>query len=208
MSARGHDLRAPSLAGMGEHAAPPQHRQPVSLGQWRDQLVSQIELEDLREVVLLGHSQGGLVVRSVAPHISDRLCCVGYLDAPVPAPGQRGVDLMGAPPDQLPPADTWLEPTPLDADEHHSRALVEWINPRLCATPLRPSLDPLGEDPVTVPEHVAFCAHTPAHYPSSLYRGELDRSGATYEVIDAPHDSPLTHPGEVADWLESIGTAT
>lgn len=206
---RGTDLRAPSLTGMGEHAPPPHERPLVRLAHWCSDVRRYAELEDLREIVLLGHSQGGLVVRAVAGELADRLRAVAYLDAPIPAIGQRGVDLMGSPASgDLPAGTTWLEPTPVQPDAHLDAATAAWINARLCATPLGPSLDPVTSDAPQVPVHIAFCEHTPAAYPSSFTRSRLDANGQHYETIDAPHDAPITNPTAVADWVVTMTGAT
>jgi len=46
-----------------------------------------------------------------------------------------------------------------------------------------------------------FFARTPAYYPCAHTRARLDDEGAAYDVIDAGHDAPLTHPDLVAQLL-------
>ena len=60
---------------------------------WVDEIVDLIEVEDLTDVVLVGHSQGGVVVREVALRVPERMRHLVYLDAAVPDPGERAVDL-------------------------------------------------------------------------------------------------------------------
>ena len=201
LRAAGHRVAAPSLWGMGELTPPPEDRGHVGLDRWRAQVADLARLEDLHDVVLVGHSQGGLVARAAAGDLGGRLAAVAYLDAPIARRGQRGVDLLGDPPEVLPPADGWLEPRPLGVDDHHGPDLVAWVNDRLGPTPVGPSLDPVDSPEPEVPTHVAFCAHTAAGFPSTATRAEMDRRGLPYRLFDAPHDAPLTHPGPVADWL-------
>jgi pimeloyl-ACP methyl ester carboxylesterase len=206
LRASGHDVHTPSLTGMGDrsHLAD----RPVTLDTWVRDLTAVVETYDLRAVHLVGHSQGGLVVRQAAAGLGDRVASVGYLDAPVADTGERGVDLNpgGAPDDDaLPPADLLIPPTPLAAGGDIDDALAAWVTDRLCATPFGPSLDPVTAPPPDVPTRVAFCRDTPAGYPCWVTRGRMDDRGEPYTVIDAGHDAPLSRPGEVTDWLLADG---
>src|SRR5690606_20192670 len=54
-----------------------------------------LSCEDLRDVVLMGHSYGGMVATGVADRARDRVARLIYLDAFVPRDGQALVDLAG-----------------------------------------------------------------------------------------------------------------
>src|SRR5215216_473082 len=75
----GHDVYTPTLTGLGErvHLASPQ----VNLTTHITDVVNVIEFEDLSEVVLVGHSYGGVVITGVASKVSDRIKDLVYLDA-------------------------------------------------------------------------------------------------------------------------------
>lgn len=195
----GHDVHAPSLVGAGEHHQ--RLSEVTGLGVWSDQISRLILLEDLREVVLVGHSQGGLVTSSVAARIPDRIATVVHLDAAVPAPGERAVDLGGAP-DVLPERGAHVEarPVPLEAGEY-DRDTAAWVNARLCASPVGPALDPVPAVPDGVRQVFAFCAGTPAGYPAHATRLRLDALAMPYVVLDSGHDAPLSAPRAVADLL-------
>jgi pimeloyl-ACP methyl ester carboxylesterase len=79
----GHDAYPATLTGLGErvHLASDQ----VDLETHITDVVNLIEFEDLRDVVLLGHSYGGLVVTGAADKIPERISELVYLDtAPLP----------------------------------------------------------------------------------------------------------------------------
>src|SRR5687767_2325934 len=79
----GHDAYPVTLTGLGErlHLASPQ----VDLDTHITDVVNLIEFEDLRDVVLLGHSYAGLVVTGAADRIPERISELVYLDtAPLP----------------------------------------------------------------------------------------------------------------------------
>jgi pimeloyl-ACP methyl ester carboxylesterase len=86
----GHEVYAPSLTGMGErkHLAHP----GINLDTHIQDVVSLIEMEDLNDVLLLGHSYGGMVVTGVADRVTDRIRHLIYLDAFVPENGKCLLD--------------------------------------------------------------------------------------------------------------------
>src|SRR5215213_2536138 len=79
----GHEVYPVTLTGLGErvHLASPQ----VDLETHITDVVNLIEFEDLHDVVLLGHSYGGLVATGAADKILERISQLVYLDtAPLP----------------------------------------------------------------------------------------------------------------------------
>lgn len=87
---RGHDVHPVSLTGMGDrvHLARPD----VDLDTHLADVVNLLAYEDLREVVLVGHSYAGIVITGVADRTPERLAHLVYLDtAPLP-PGQALID--------------------------------------------------------------------------------------------------------------------
>jgi pimeloyl-ACP methyl ester carboxylesterase len=81
-----HNAYPATLTGLGErvHLASPE----VDLETHIADVVNLIEFEDLRDVVLLGHSYGGLVVTGAADSIPERISELVYLDtAPLPSGG-------------------------------------------------------------------------------------------------------------------------
>ena len=81
----GHEVYTPTLTGLGErsHLAV----MPINLDTHITDVVNTILWEDLSDVVLVGHSYGGMVVTGVADRISDRISALVYLDALVPEDG-------------------------------------------------------------------------------------------------------------------------
>jgi pimeloyl-ACP methyl ester carboxylesterase len=89
---KGHDVFAPSLTGLGErkHLARPD----VDLDVHIADVVSILEMEDLREVILVGHSYGGMVVTGAADRAPERIRRIVYLDAFVPENGKCALDYV------------------------------------------------------------------------------------------------------------------
>lgn len=91
LRARGHQVFTPTLTGMGERS----HLGPeVGLSAHVQDVVSLLEFEDLRDVVLCGASYAGMAVTGAADRVPDRIALVVYVDALVPRDGQSGLDLL------------------------------------------------------------------------------------------------------------------
>ena len=83
----------PSLTGLGErvHLAKPD----VGLNTHIQDVVNLILFEDLYNVILVGHSYGGMVITGVVDSVADRISSVIYLDAFVPAHGESLLSIAG-----------------------------------------------------------------------------------------------------------------
>jgi pimeloyl-ACP methyl ester carboxylesterase len=87
---QGHEVFTPTLTGIGERAhllAP-----TVDLRTHTLDVLNLIQWEELDDIVLCGHSYGGMVVTGVADKIPRRIRTLLYLDAFVPENGQSLVD--------------------------------------------------------------------------------------------------------------------
>ena len=85
LRADGHEVFTPTLTGLGErmHLQTPETGLSVHI----QDIINAIEYENLRNVVLCGHSYGGMVITGVANLIPERLSALVYLDAFVPEDG-------------------------------------------------------------------------------------------------------------------------
>jgi pimeloyl-ACP methyl ester carboxylesterase len=92
LRAAGHVVFAPTLTGLGErsHLAAP----AVDLSTHVQDVANLIQWEELGELVLVGHSYGGMVITGVAERRPERLAALIYLDALVPQDGQCALDLQ------------------------------------------------------------------------------------------------------------------
>ncbi|MFL5729861.1 MAG: alpha/beta hydrolase [Cytophagaceae bacterium] len=91
LTAKGCLVYRPSLSGQGErvHLA----SKEIGLKTHITDVVNTILYEDLHDVILVGHSYGGMVVTGVADSIPDRIRKIIYLDAFVPKDGESVKDL-------------------------------------------------------------------------------------------------------------------
>jgi pimeloyl-ACP methyl ester carboxylesterase len=98
LRAQGHRVFTPTLTGLGERS------HLVSFGVINcsthiQDIVNVIQWEQLKEVILCGHSYGGMVIGGVADAISERIASLVYLDAVIPEDGKSLID--GSEPQQI-----------------------------------------------------------------------------------------------------------
>jgi len=85
LEAKGWKVYRPTMSGLGEHFNTA--RTDIGLATHIDDIVNFILFEDLHDVILLGHSYGGMVITGVADRIPERISRLVYLDAFLPNDG-------------------------------------------------------------------------------------------------------------------------
>jgi pimeloyl-ACP methyl ester carboxylesterase len=90
----GHTVFTPTLTGLGERS----HllRAGIDLKTHIADVVNVMKWERLRDVVLCGHSYGGMVISSVAEEMAPAIRSIVFLDAFVPRNGESSQDLTSA----------------------------------------------------------------------------------------------------------------
>jgi pimeloyl-ACP methyl ester carboxylesterase len=91
LRAAGHEVYAATLTGLGERS----HLvdMPINLDTHIADVVNLIVCEGLSNVVLVGHSYGGMVITGVADRLADHISTLVYLDAVVPEDGDTLLSL-------------------------------------------------------------------------------------------------------------------
>jgi len=209
LRAAGHELWTPTYTGLGEraHLGSPE----LDLDTHIQDVVGVLDMEDLRDVVLIGHSYGGMVATGVADRAGQRIAQVIYLDAFVPKDGQSLFDLQPAEVrDRMRElartvGEGWrLPPNPMPPDTPETD--VAWAAGRRLPhaiktfeTPLR-----LGHAPPP-PRSYIYCRRSG---PGDVFRQFLVHaqhdSGWRYFEIDASHNPHITAPQALMTLLEKI----
>lgn len=207
---RGHEVFAPTLTGCGDRA----HlgRPHTGLAAHVQDVVAVLELDDLRDVVLVGHSAAGAVITGVAQRAGHRIAELVHLDSFVPAPGESVFSLLRPElrrffedmvdaagriaVDPGPAMDGWAV---LDPDDR------AWVGPRLRPHPVGGLADPLPLTPVPeLPRRYLHCTIKPTgdRFAGFAAAAEADPSWRM-DSIDAGHDVMVTAPQELARLLTS-----
>jgi pimeloyl-ACP methyl ester carboxylesterase len=208
MAAAGHRLVTPTCTGLGEreHLANPS----LDLETHIQDILNVIKYEDLRDIVLIGHSYGGMVATGVADRARDRIAQLIYLDAFVPRDGQSLLDLNESARARMmqlaKTGDGWrVPPNPTPPDT--SPTDVEWLSERRVDMPIKCFVTSLklrhGE--LTLPRSYIYALRTP---PADTFRPFAERakseSGWGYHEIDASHSPHVTAPETLMPVLRGI----
>jgi pimeloyl-ACP methyl ester carboxylesterase len=139
LAAEAHQVFTPTLTGLGERS----HllSRDVDLNTHIADVTNLMVWEDLRDVVLVGQSYGGVVARHVADRMPNRIRSLVYLDAFVPENGKALCDYL---PDggkgfrELAAAhgDGWKIPPPPASFFGVSAASADWVDRQCTMHPL------------------------------------------------------------------------
>ncbi len=210
MQAAGHRLLTPTYTGLGERA----HlaSRDVDLETHIQDVVNVIRYEDLRDIVLLGHSYGGMVATAVADRAGDLIHQVIYLDAFVPREGQCLLDFL---PDSerqrmrtgVASGDGWrIPPNPTPPDTPPGD--VEWLNARRVNMPIKcfETKLKLQHGETKLPRSYIYCSRKEAGKdPFAQFATRLkSEAGWRYFEMDASHSPNVTAPEELMAVLEQI----
>jgi len=92
LTADGYTVYRPTLTGLGEHSNLSSTN--IDLDTHIQDIVNVILWENLHDVVLVGHSYGGMVITGVADRVPDRIKHVIYVDALLPENGEYVNDII------------------------------------------------------------------------------------------------------------------
>ena len=202
----GHEVHTPTLTGLGDraHLARPE----VDLETHIQDVVAVLESEELRQVTLVGHSYGGMVISGVAARTSGRIGQLVYLDAFVPETGKSLLDYLGERATAMREAaathgEGWTLPSfPPERFGVTSQRDTEWLNKHLVAQPLRTFEQPLpaaGGDKLK--RTYIYCSK-PAMGTFDQFAERLrDDRKWTFHDVKTGHDAMVTAPGEIAKIL-------
>jgi pimeloyl-ACP methyl ester carboxylesterase len=208
INAAGHRLVTPTYTGVGErvHLANPS----IDLETHIQDILNVIKYEDLRDIVLVGHSYGGMVATGVADRARDLISQLIYLDAFVPDQGQSLIDLnepARARMQELTKAgDGWrVPPNPTPPDT--SAADLAWLTERRVDMPIKcfeTKLKLRGGE-LRLPRSYIYATRiTPADTFAPFARRAKSEPGWRFYEIDASHSPNVTAPEALTALLQKI----
>jgi len=209
----GHDVYTPTMTGLGErsHLLSPK----IDLDLHIRDIVAVLHYEDLRDVILVGHSYGGMVITGVADRAADRIGRLVYLDAANPENGQSLVDVAGPVIEAVRPdgvvvdgIELVLQPSP-EAGMLYGVTQPDdlaWMADRLTGHPwqcFEQKLE-LTNDAASqaIPRYHIVCTSTLATRDPDLI-AKARAEGHLWD-IDTGHDLMITEPEAVAELLVRV----
>lgn len=212
LRAAGHDVVTPSLTGLGERA----HlaTRGTDLDTHITDVAAALHYEDLRDVVLVGHSYGGMVITGVADRVPERIGKLVYLDAEVPREGDCELDLMpaeeraGYEEAARTRGDGWRVPPPFPHPLPPGLpAEVVWGVARMVPHPLATMTQPLhlehGE--TGLPRTYVLCTEGKGGEPEPPYLTRV-RADPSWQVVELAvnHAAHVTAPDTLSRALQDV----
>jgi pimeloyl-ACP methyl ester carboxylesterase len=212
LRARGHEVYAPTLTGFGERV----HLTAPDFETFVTDVANVVAFEDLHDVVLVGHSMGGVIVPCVAEAIPSRIAAAVWLTAAVCADGASLLQTI--------PQSPWIaEAVTIGADgtAHTDAAKIlaanihdgtpeqqAFVHDRHLAYPPHALTEPgrlsaflaLG-----IPTAYVFATDDRTIEPHVQREMAARLPGARMAEVHAGHDCMVTQPEATAAALEAVG---
>jgi pimeloyl-ACP methyl ester carboxylesterase len=205
LRAAGHEAYAPTLTGCGERA----HllTRDVGLETHVQDVVNVLEYEDLRDVILVGHSYGGTVVTVVADRARERVSHLVIVDGAQPLPGQSMLDSWGLDdPQAVQELDHYVQETgegwrvvPMPPREFGVTAEedIRWLEKMDTPHPYKTFQDPAQYDLTrvnSIPQTIIVCTgdQQPPAEPPAWTNGKRFRTVASHHAVNVIAPKELT----------------
>jgi pimeloyl-ACP methyl ester carboxylesterase len=212
LRAAGHRVFTPTCTGLGERA----HlmRRDITLDTFTDDIANVIEAEELSDVILVGHSFGGLPISGVAERMRARIRHLVYLDALLVEPGQCVFDMLT--PEvvakrraaaQESSGGLSLPPQPAQTFGVTHEADIAWLERRLTPHPLATYASPLNvSNPIgnDLPRTYIACTDPPYVFLDPVKAWVRRQEGWRVLTMATGHDAMITAPDELAQILGEI----
>lgn len=200
----GHTVFTPTMTGLGERA----HlaNADVDLDLNINDIIGVLRAEELEDVVLVGHSYGGMVITGVAERAGGHLRALVYLDAFLPENGDSLFSLV--PPELVEKqrveaketGDGWRTPIiPAEFFGSVEPADIEWVDRQCVEHPINTFEQPLRHsDPWRKFENLTY-VHATGFKPSPFWKfAEKTADDPAWHNVTIPcgHDTMVVMPEE------------
>lgn len=212
LQAHGHKVNPVTLTGLGEraHLLTPD----VGLSTHIEDVARHIEMEELKDVIAVGWSYGGMVLTGLLSRVADLIGTAVYLDAFLPEDGKSVYDYATAEQAAIKKAQIdgqIVRPLPDNAYQERwgvtDKAVIEAAAVRCTPQPLKSFTEPVHA-PMGLPAdikyiYVKLAGDQPTPFKNCYEQALTDPRFTTYKFED-PHPMMLTNPGDLAELLLGI----
>jgi pimeloyl-ACP methyl ester carboxylesterase len=209
LKTNGFEVFTPTLTGLGERA----HllNENINLDTHIQDITAVLEYEDLKDVILVGHSYGGMVITGVADKAKGRISQLVYLDAFLPENGKSLVDYAQIPPvkkDANGKIENWKIPPLAKAAQFGvtDKNDIEWVDAKLSAQPIQTFLQPvtLNEVPSNTIKKVYIKGSSPSkHFGEAAERAKI-KGYQYFELQKGGHDVMVSDPDALVKIFKSL----
>lgn len=210
MNTTGNIVYTPTLTELGERA--PLASRETDLETHIADVLGVLEMEDLKDIVLVGHSYSGIVITAVADRASQRIALLVYLDGVVPRDGQCLYSCVSPQAKaffEKQAGGNWCVPVAAASAQYlglKREADVRWVLPKLRPHPIRTFREAvrLTSKSSPVPRIYVNCiGDKPLGQPKSAQAEGI----ADYHELQTGHDAMVTAPQEVAELLRNVANS-
>ncbi len=209
LGAKGHKVFTPTLTGLGErtHLMSP----TIGLATHITDVANVVTWERLRNVVLCGHSYGGVVISGVVERIAEAIEAMVFLDAFVPANGESMAGLTS------PRLRTLIEATAARGETQVAPVSAEafkvneadrgWVDASCTPHPLASLVETIAltgaRERIAKKIYIRAKAYPAAAFDAAHARLRMDPA---WRVFDLPcgHDAMIDMPEEVAEIFATV----
>jgi len=208
LRAKGHEVHAPTLAGVCErsHLAHP----GLGLDTHVADIVNEMTWNELKDVVLVGHSYGGLVISGVAEKMEKAIGSFVFLDAFYTEDGEALIDMVpeagrAAYAEAEKRGETLMPPRAASSFNVNAKDAA-WVD-RLCTPhPIKCFTQKLtltgARERIAKKTYIRAAAYPNGPFDAS--RDKARRNGWRIEDVDAGHDVMLDVPERLAGILIDV----
>jgi len=193
-----HSVYRPTLTGLGEkvHLA----NSDINLTTHINDIVNLILFEELDNVILVGHSYGGMVITGVMDRIPERIAYVIFLDAAVPDDGMSELDTNGPLPSNFKVIDGLVYPPWIDSKKPYPREVPQSL--KTFTEPVSFKNPEAKKLPVTFVAYVLPDEIIERKEEDSSWKRAEERG---WEIItfNSDHNAQRSHPAELVELLKA-----
>ena len=210
--AAGYDVYTPTLTALGSSSHLLHELTRISLDTHVKDITNLLFYEDLSEVVLVGHSYGGMVVTGVAAMEPHRLAHLVYFDAYLPLEGENEIALW--PDDQkkkynddLASGNRCRPPIASSMLGITDPKMSKWVQERLTPHPYSTYEDPPAfstPESASIPRTYIHCTLGPLSTWMEPFAVRARKLEWNVHTMAWNHDVMITHPNELAELLLRI----
>jgi len=203
---QGHKVFTPTLTGLGERS----HlmRAGIDVSTHVTDVVNVLKWEGLADVILCGHSYGGMVISGVAEEMASAIRSIVFLDAFVPQNGEAVANLTGpAVQDALragqQKGDIGIPPRPAEAFGVNP-ADRAWVDAKCVPQPIGTFTEAMtitgARERIGKKAYIRAASYANPGFDKAMARAKADKSWRTYEVT-CGHDVMVDMPERLTEIL-------
>jgi pimeloyl-ACP methyl ester carboxylesterase len=212
LRAAGYNVYTPTLTGLGSSSHLSHELKRISLDTHVKDITNLLFYEDLSEVVLVGHSYGGMVITGVAAQDSHRLAQLVYFDAYLPLEGENEIALWPSDQKEKYSADLasgirFRPPIASSMLGITDPKISKWVQERLTPHPYSTYEDPPASstpESASIPRTYIHCTLGPLSSWMEPFAARARKLKWNVHAMAWNHDIMITQPNELAELLLRI----